>query len=76
LVLYDGRPDYLLMGRLVAGPFGGLFYFGGSMDRVAVFVDAGYLFGQGSALLSGKKLNRSEISLEYSAVIKTISNFD
>ena len=28
------------------------------MDRVAVFVDAGYLFAQGSALLAGRKLPR------------------
>lgn len=26
------------------------------MDRVAVFIDAGYLFAQGSLLLAGRKL--------------------
>jgi len=34
------------------------------MDRVAVFVDAGYLFAQGSVLLAGKKLPRSELVLD------------
>lgn len=35
------------------------------MDRVAVFVDAGYVFAQGSVLLSGKKLPRSEVVLDH-----------
>lgn len=34
------------------------------MDRVAVFVDAGYVFAQGSVLLAGKKLPRGEIALD------------
>ncbi|MFO0801925.1 MAG: NYN domain-containing protein [Gemmataceae bacterium] len=34
------------------------------MDRVAVFVDAGYLFAQGSVVLSGKKLTRSALQLD------------
>jgi hypothetical protein len=34
------------------------------MDRVAVFVDAGYLFAQGSAVLIGKKVPRGELSLD------------
>jgi len=45
------------------------------MDRVAVFVDAGYLFAQGSALLAGKKLNRGEISLDHEAAIKALAQF-
>jgi hypothetical protein len=45
------------------------------MDRVAVFVDAGYLFAQGSALLAGRKLNRSEISLNPDAAIKSFTGF-
>ena len=32
------------------------------MDRVAVFVDAGYLFAQGSIELCGTKLARGEIA--------------
>lgn len=34
------------------------------MDRVAVFVDAGYLFAQGSLILAGKKLRRGETRLD------------
>jgi len=34
------------------------------MDRVTVFVDAGYLFAQGSVLLSGRKAKRSDIDLD------------
>ncbi len=35
------------------------------MNRVAVFVDAGYVFAQGSVLLAGWTLPRSETSLEH-----------
>lgn len=45
------------------------------MDRVAVFVDAGYLFAQGGQLLAGKKLQRSELSLDYEKVIESLSRF-
>lgn len=34
------------------------------MDRVTVFVDAGYLFAQGSVLLSGRKAKRGDIDLD------------
>ncbi len=34
------------------------------MPQIAVFVDAGYLYAQGSALLKGRKLNRESIRLE------------
>ena len=34
------------------------------MDRVAVFVDAGYLFAQGSAALTGSKKARTELVLD------------
>ena len=34
------------------------------MDRVAVFVDAGYLFGEGTRALSGRKVARSDVSLD------------
>lgn len=34
------------------------------MDRAAVFVDAGYLFAQGSILIAGTKLKRSETVLD------------
>lgn len=45
------------------------------MDRVAVFVDAGYLFAQGSALLAGRRLPRSEVLLEHEAAVKALSEF-
>ncbi len=45
------------------------------MDRIAVFVDAGYLFAQGSALLAGRKLTRGEISLDHDAAIKSFTEF-
>ena len=63
------------MERLLRGSFGSLIHFGVPMDRIAVFVDAGYVFAQGSVLLSGKKLPRAEILLEHHHAIKTFSDF-
>ncbi len=45
------------------------------MDRVAVFVDAGYLFAQGSIELSGEKQGRGAIELEYGKVASTLRRF-
>jgi len=45
------------------------------MDRVAVFIDAGYLFAQGSVLLSGKKLPRAEITLIHEAMVNAFEAF-
>ncbi len=45
------------------------------MDRVAVFVDAGYLFAQGSVALCGEKLARGEIVLDHGAVIARLKAF-
>lgn len=45
------------------------------MDRVAVFVDAGYLFAQGSVHLVGKKLPRSEMLLDHEAVARALAEF-
>jgi len=39
------------------------------MDRVAIFVDAGYLFAQGSALLAGQKQPRKLVRLDEKAAI-------
>lgn len=39
------------------------------MDRVAVFIDAGYLFAAGSTLLAGHKLRRGETRLDEVAAI-------
>lgn len=42
------------------------------MDRVAIFVDAGYLFAQGSAALAGSKKARDEIVLDASQIIAAL----
>lgn len=39
------------------------------MDRVAVFVDAGYLFAEGSRALFGRKLPRSAVALDHRVAI-------
>ena len=45
------------------------------MDRVAVFVDAGYLFAQGSKELCGIKLTRANIRLHHQVLIATLKDF-
>lgn len=45
------------------------------MDRVAVFVDAGYLFAQGSAELCGAKLTRGQVTLDPGAVAAALTAF-
>lgn len=45
------------------------------MRRVAVFVDAGYLFAQGSTLLAGSKLQRGEIRLDCVKVCEALAAF-
>ena len=45
------------------------------MDRVAVFVDAGYLFAQGAVALVGQKLPRAAISLDHEKAVETLANF-
>jgi uncharacterized LabA/DUF88 family protein len=45
------------------------------MDRVAVFVDAGYFFAQGSALLSGKKTPRGELTLDLDKLLAALEEF-
>ena len=45
------------------------------MNRVAVFVDAGYVFAQGSALLAGRKLPRAEIVLKHERAITAFADF-
>lgn len=42
------------------------------MDRVAAFVDAGYLFAAGAQLISGKNRPRGELQLNYDAVLEEI----
>ncbi|MBM1170355.1 NYN domain-containing protein [Microvirga arabica] len=40
------------------------------MDRVAVFVDAGYLFAQGSVAIAGSKRSRPDLVLDAPAVVQ------
>ena len=39
------------------------------MSRAAIFVDAGYLFAQGSTALTGSKRNRTDTRLDKDAVL-------
>jgi hypothetical protein len=45
------------------------------MDRVAVFVDAGYLFAQGSALITGAKTPRGHVKLDLDKVLTALESF-
>lgn len=45
------------------------------MDRVAVFVDAGYLFAQGSVALCGQKRTRSEIRMDIGPAVAALQEF-
>lgn len=45
------------------------------MDRVAVFVDAGYVFAQGSVLLSGQKQPRGDLRLHAVAALQALTAF-
>lgn len=61
-------------GGYYGGSFGSLFRFP-PVNRVAVLVDAGYVFAQGSVLLAGKKLPRGETSLDHAAAIGALVAF-
>ncbi|HET6762063.1 MAG TPA: NYN domain-containing protein [Longimicrobiaceae bacterium] len=67
------------MGQRTRGPLRGPFFIqppsGRQMDRVAVFVDAGYLFAQGSVLLTGRKLVRGEIRRDHRKVVEHLRVF-
>lgn len=45
------------------------------MDRVAAFVDAGYLFAQGSVALAGRKLPRGRLLLDHEKAIDALAAF-
>ncbi len=45
------------------------------MDRVAVFVDAGYLFAQGSVALAGRTLPRGRLMLDHEKAIDALAEF-
>ena len=44
------------------------------MDRVAAFVDAGYVFAAGSEALDGQARRRSELILDCCAAIETVAS--
>jgi len=44
------------------------------MDRVAVFVDAGYLYAQGSAAIAGSKKPRTSIALDTAGAVATLKS--
>ena len=44
------------------------------MNRVAVFVDAGYFFAQGSAAIWGEKQRRTTLDLNEAETIKQITS--
>lgn len=46
-----------------------------TMDRVAVFVDAGYLFVEGARALSGRKVTRSDVLLDHAAAVGHVARF-
>ena len=46
------------------------------MDRTAIFVDAGYLFAAGSALIAGERLRRSELMLEPEALLELLRDLN
>ena len=45
------------------------------MDRIAVFVDAGYFFAEGSIEVCGRKIPREETSLDHQALIRKLKDF-
>jgi len=45
------------------------------MDRVAVFIDAGYFFAQGSSLLAGKKTSRGEVTPNFDKILDALEEF-
>lgn len=42
------------------------------MDRAAVFVDAGYVYAEGSKLIAGQKLTRSQLLLQYDVLLQLL----
>jgi hypothetical protein len=45
------------------------------MDRVAVFVDAGYFFAQGSMLITGQKSSRNQVSTDLDKALASLEEF-
>jgi uncharacterized LabA/DUF88 family protein len=44
------------------------------MDRAAVFVDAGYLFAEGSRLIADRKLRRAALRLDHDKVVGLLAD--
>lgn len=44
-----------------------------TLDRSAIFVDAGYLFASGSKLLTGERRTRSQLHLDHEAVLALLT---
>lgn len=72
--LTDVARTYNKWAQLIEGLFGGP-HVKASVERVAVFVDVGYLFAQGSIELSGGKLSRKALELDYGAVVAALRRF-
>jgi uncharacterized LabA/DUF88 family protein len=70
--MQHGSGLYLNRNRYLEGSCGSLPLF---MDRVAVFVDAGYFFAQGSSLLTGKKTQRGEITVDLDKMLNALEEF-
>lgn len=45
------------------------------MDRVAIFVDAGYIFATGAILLFGQKLTRGQLNLDIPTTVEFLAKF-
>jgi hypothetical protein len=45
------------------------------MDRVAVFIDAGYFFAQGATVLTGKKIPRGDLTLNLDKALAAFEDF-
>lgn len=59
--------------QLLRVPAGALLRLGNVMDRFAIFVDAGYLFAQGSAAIAGAKQPRENLELEPTSVVEALT---
>ncbi len=71
-LVYSGPPVTYLGVRPIEGSCGSPRYLEGALQRIAVFVDAGYLYAQGSALLSGSAQKRTSIQLDPRALIQAL----
>lgn len=68
---------YYYIGQFTRGPLRRPLFFLKTTctDRVAVFVDAGYVFAQGTQELLGEKVRRKEVMLNAAVVIDRLREF-